>query len=39
MEPGTYLIDFDFTDEYNFYAPTSVQIEYLVPEPEDPVIP
>ena len=40
MAPGTYQIDFEFTDDYGFYASSSLQLEYLVPEPiEDPVDP
>ncbi len=43
MLPGTYLIDFEFSDEYNFYAESTLQIEYLVEEqatdPIDPQVP
>jgi GH25 family lysozyme M1 (1,4-beta-N-acetylmuramidase) len=40
MEAGTYLIDFGFSDSYNFYAPTTLQVEYLVEEAEtDPIVP
>lgn len=40
METGTYLIDFEFSDPYNFYAPATIQIEYLVEEQvTDPVVP
>ena len=40
MEPGTYLIDFEFTDKHDFYADKLTQVEYVVAEPVvDPVIP
>lgn len=40
MAPATYLIDFEFSDKYDFYAPANQQIEYLVPQPvEEPIIP
>ncbi len=40
MQPGTYLLDFEFTDSYGFYAANALQIEYVVPEPVvEPVVP
>lgn len=40
MAAGTYLVDFEFSDPYNFYAPATIQIEFLVEEPvTDPVVP
>lgn len=43
MTPGTYLLDFEFSDKYNFYAPATLQLEYVVPEPivepEEPLVP
>lgn len=40
LAAGIYLVDFEFSDPYNFYAATSMQIEFIVPEPVvDPVLP
>lgn len=40
MQPGTYLLDFEFTDSYGFYAANALQIEYVVPEPVvEPIVP
>lgn len=44
MEPGTYFVDFEFTDSHDYYADKLTQVEYVVAEPVvdpvvDPVIP
>lgn len=43
MAPGIYLVDFEFSDDYNFYAATNAQLEYIVEaveiEPEEPEVP